>query len=98
VRIKDRFRFPTDGGWADTLINFYFADDPSLHVCEIQLVHQQMMTVRKEQGAHTAYGADFPCFVFFGTARDLSFAACCVLRAACCVLRAACCVLRAASL
>lgn len=52
VRVKDRFTDPTDGGWADTMINFYFADDPNKHVAELQLTHTMLMTVRTEQGAH----------------------------------------------
>ena len=55
VRIKNRFFEPTSGGWADTMVNFFFTEDPNEHICEIQLVHTQMMTVRKEQGAHGAY-------------------------------------------
>ena len=27
----------TDDGWADLLVNFTFADDPSKHVCELQV-------------------------------------------------------------
>eukprot|EP00039_Didymoeca_costata_P006812 m.93581 g.93581 ORF g.93581 m.93581 type:complete len:1123 (+) comp13402_c0_seq3:137-3505(+) len=56
VRVKDRMHAPTSGGWADTLVNFYFANgDPNKHIMEIQLVHTQMMKVRKEMGAHGAY-------------------------------------------
>lgn len=55
VRIKNRFFEPTPGGWADTMINFFFTEDANQHICEIQLVHSQMMTVRKAQGAHRAY-------------------------------------------
>ena len=28
---------PTSGGWADLLVNFRFLDDPSKHVCELQV-------------------------------------------------------------
>ena len=55
VRIKDRFTNPTDAGWADTLVNLVFEDDGNGHVCEVQLVHNRMWTVRKEQGAHHGY-------------------------------------------
>ena len=57
VRIKDRFGKPTDGGWSDCLINAFFVNDPNQHVFEIQLLHQQMMFVRKTCGAHHTYNA-----------------------------------------
>ena len=37
------------------MFNFYFEDDEAMHICELQLVHSQMYTVRKEMGAHTTY-------------------------------------------
>ena len=37
IRIKCRFSLPTSGGWADLLVNFRFLDDPSKHVCELQV-------------------------------------------------------------
>eukprot|EP00039_Didymoeca_costata_P022557 m.346949 g.346949 ORF g.346949 m.346949 type:complete len:329 (+) comp30824_c0_seq1:617-1603(+) len=64
VRISDRFAAPTSGGWAVTIINFYFADDSNKHICEIQLVHSQLMAVRKQLDAHVAYNQ-------FKAARDL---------------------------
>jgi hypothetical protein len=57
VRIKDRFGSPTSGGWTDCMINFYFANDPNRHVCELQLIHEEMMTVRREMKAHAGYVA-----------------------------------------
>jgi hypothetical protein len=36
------------------MFNFYFEDDEARHVCELQLVHSQMYTVRKQMGAHDA--------------------------------------------
>jgi hypothetical protein len=53
--VKNRWITPTDGGWCDAMITFYFADDVNQHICEIQLVHSQMMTVRKDLNAHKAY-------------------------------------------
>jgi hypothetical protein len=53
VRIKNRFKEPTSGGWSDTLINFRFSG--TAHICEIQFVHSQMMLVRKQMGAHFQY-------------------------------------------
>eukprot|EP00039_Didymoeca_costata_P009873 m.131604 g.131604 ORF g.131604 m.131604 type:complete len:906 (+) comp14629_c0_seq4:142-2859(+) len=55
VRIKDRFTRPTEGGWSDVMINFYFADDTNKHICEAQLAHEEMMKVRVPQGAHHEY-------------------------------------------
>jgi hypothetical protein len=55
TRSKGRFGEPTSGGWADIMINFSFADDANKHICEVQLVHKQLYTVRKEMGAHKTY-------------------------------------------
>eukprot|EP00035_Acanthoeca_spectabilis_P008589 m.155876 g.155876 ORF g.155876 m.155876 type:complete len:720 (-) comp14422_c0_seq4:106-2265(-) len=52
VRIKDRFNQPNPSGYADCMVNFYMADDESKHICEVQLLHSQLMTVRREQGSH----------------------------------------------
>ena len=54
-RCKNRFGKPTSGGWADIMFNFYFEDDETRHICELQLVHSQMYTVRKEMGAHKTH-------------------------------------------
>jgi hypothetical protein len=37
------------------MFNFYFEDDETRHICELQLVHSQMYTVRKEMGAHKTH-------------------------------------------
>ena len=55
TRTKDRFGHPTSGGWADIMVNFYFEDDGDRHICEVQLVHSQLYTVRKNMGAHQTY-------------------------------------------
>jgi hypothetical protein len=55
-RAKNRFGQPTSGGWADFMVNFYFEDDGDKHICEVQLVHAQMLLVRTEMGAHKTYG------------------------------------------
>ena len=60
VGVKDRWVAATSGGWSDALLTFYFLDDPSKHVCEVQLVHTDMMRVRKQMGAHKGYSA-FRC-------------------------------------
>ena len=56
VRCKGRFGRPTSGGWADIMLNFHFEDDAEwTHVCEIQLVHAELYSVRKNMGAHGSY-------------------------------------------
>ncbi len=56
VRCKGRFGRPTSGGWADIMINLHFEDDAEwAHVCEIQLVHAELYSVRKNMGAHGSY-------------------------------------------
>lgn len=55
VDVKNRWETATSGGWSDVLITFHFADDPAKHVCEVQLVHSDMMMVRKQMEAHAGY-------------------------------------------
>ena len=56
TRVKDRFfKAPSAGGWRDCMINFYFKDDPNKHICELQLIHNQMMTARKGLPGHAVY-------------------------------------------
>ena len=55
TRSKCRFSCPTSGGWADIMVNFYFASDGRRHICELQLVHTQLYTIRKNMGAHATY-------------------------------------------
>lgn len=57
TRSKGRFGQPTSGGWADIMINFYFKDDKEgwAHICEIQIVHAQLYSIRKNMGAHKTY-------------------------------------------
>ena len=56
VRIKDRFvTQPSHGGWRDLLINFYMADDPNCHVCEVQIVLEKMLVARKGLGGHEIF-------------------------------------------
>jgi hypothetical protein len=57
TRSKGRFGQPTSGGWADIMINFYFKNDEEgwAHICEIQLVHAHLYSVRKNMGAHQNY-------------------------------------------
>jgi len=55
VRVKNRFDDPPTTGWADCQIMLFFRDDTTRHICEIQLVHPQLMTVRKNMGAHAEY-------------------------------------------
>ena len=55
TRGKNRFGKPTSGGWADIMLKFYFVEDEGVHICEVQLVHGQLFTVRKNMGAHKTY-------------------------------------------
>ena len=57
LRIKDRFgKLKTAGGWSDVVINLIICSaDGSEHICEIQLVHQKLLAVRKEMGGHLVY-------------------------------------------
>ena len=56
VRSKNRFSFPSGGGWMDCLINVAVVlDDGRSFVCEVQIVHAQLLTVRAELGAHHGY-------------------------------------------
>lgn len=58
IRIKVRFadHEATAGGWRDILLNFVFKDDWAKHVCELQLVHANLLEVRQNMGAHHDYG------------------------------------------
>jgi hypothetical protein len=55
TRSKGRFAKPTSGGWGDIMVNYYFEGDVNRHICEVQLVHTQLYTVRKNMGAHATY-------------------------------------------
>merc|ERR1711957_593842 len=55
VRLKNRLETPTDAGWSDVLINFYFRhmiEGQNLIMSELQVIPEKMMTVRKQMGAH----------------------------------------------
>ena len=45
VRVKDRFAQPA-AGWRDCMVNFYVAADQARHVCEVQVAHSKMLTLR----------------------------------------------------
>ena len=38
-------------------INFYFKDDTGRYICEIQLMHTHLLSVREDMGAHHDYGS-----------------------------------------
>jgi WD40 repeat protein len=56
VRVKDRFKHPSGGGWRDVMVNFYVVSDGAKHVCEVQLVHNSLLTARKGLPGHIIYG------------------------------------------
>merc|ERR1712232_995699 len=51
----------------DALVNFVFTDDPAQHVCELQIMHEKLMTIRADMGAHHDYAQ------FRGAAELLEF-------------------------
>merc|ERR1712139_437512 len=56
LRVKNRFTKRTDLGWADAQLMLRLLSSPGgKHICEIQLVHRQLMLVRKHMGAHKEY-------------------------------------------
>lgn len=55
VRVKDRFKWPSSGGWRDIMINYYHNSDMTKHVCELQLVHASLLTARKGLPGHAIY-------------------------------------------
>ena len=56
VRMKDRFfAVPSPGGWRDCMVCFVVKDDPHKHVCEVQLVHHDLLTARKGLPGHSIY-------------------------------------------
>lgn len=48
VSIKNKWKKPAAGGWCCGQLYFYFVKDPQQHICELQVVHTQMQTARKE--------------------------------------------------
>ena len=52
-RSKNRFSRPSAGGWMDCRVKFKLGSTGC--VCEVQIVHQQLLTVRSELGAHHSY-------------------------------------------
>merc|ERR1712046_146928 len=36
-------------------MNFFFADDRERHICEIQVMHTHLLSVREDMGAHHEY-------------------------------------------
>jgi len=57
-RSKNRYATPSDGGWMDCMVNLavWIEERKVWFVCEVQIVHLQLLTVRAELGAHHVYG------------------------------------------
>jgi hypothetical protein len=56
VRAKDRYlEAPSGGGWRDIMVNISLTVDGVQHICEIQVVHHQMLNARKEMDGHVVY-------------------------------------------
>jgi hypothetical protein len=53
--MKDRFcTLSSAGGWRDFMYNFFLLDDPSQHICELQVSHHQLLTARKGECARSS--------------------------------------------
>jgi len=48
VAVKNKWVEPASGGWFCGQVYFVFADDPSKHVCELQMVYEAMESIRKK--------------------------------------------------
>jgi len=63
VRMKNRWLRPTSGGWADILLNVALSESGELPdegrgvICEVQLVHRHLLTVRTSMGGHHGYSS-----------------------------------------
>lgn len=55
VRLKDRFTAPSSGGWRDLMVNLTIVGDATNHICELQVVHDNMMVARKGLPGHAVY-------------------------------------------
>jgi hypothetical protein len=57
TRVKNRYddAAASAGGWRDLMLNFYLADDDAKHVCEVQVVHRQMLVAREGLSGHSIY-------------------------------------------
>ena len=56
VRMKERFiQCPSAGGWRDCMLCFWVANEGIKHICEIQLVHNELLTARKGLPGHVIY-------------------------------------------
>ena len=47
-----KFDVTRAAGTSGGAVNFFFKDDPHRHICEVQLVHKQLMLIRQEMGGH----------------------------------------------
>ncbi len=53
VRGKERFvSNPSSGGWRDYMLCFYLNDDANRHICELQVVHRNLLLARKGLPGH----------------------------------------------
>jgi Leucine-rich repeat (LRR) protein len=56
VRVKERFfDAPSRGGWRDLMVNVRVSVDGVAHVCEIQIVHEMLLTARRGLPGHGVY-------------------------------------------
>ena len=59
IRLKERFvQSPSAGGWRDCMLCFWvesIANKGIRHICEVQLVHKELLTARKGLPGHVIY-------------------------------------------
>ena len=56
VRAKERFfESPSAGGWRDVMLNFFIQVGDAKQVCELQIVHETMLSARAGLPGHAIY-------------------------------------------
>lgn len=57
VRMKERFfKHPSPGGWRDCMICFWVKNSDNVrHICEVQIVHFELLTARNGLPGHAIY-------------------------------------------
>ena len=56
VRMKERFfQEISPGGWRDCMLCFVISGEEPVHVCEVQIVHHDLLMARKGLPGHAVY-------------------------------------------
>jgi len=53
--VKENYSSYRNGDWIDVKVIFQVKSDTNRHLCEVQIVHKDMMDMRKQGGGHEAY-------------------------------------------